>query len=75
MPTVVQTLILSKSVFTKVQANAWITAHNYKIKPGAPDETEDSYRYRQRDPSEFREGSLRTIEMTRGVKAVIGKLK
>lgn len=74
--TEVQTLILSKERFeTKEEANAWVSEHDFKIKEGAPDETEESWRYRQREPSEFVEGSFRTIELTDGVKAVIGTPK
>jgi hypothetical protein len=73
---VMQTLILSKEVFeTKEEANDWVRDHDFKIKEGAPDETEESWRYRQREPSEFKDDSFRTIEITDGVKAVVGKLK
>jgi hypothetical protein len=41
----------------------------------AVDETETSWRVRQRSPGEFQEGSFRTIEITDGVKAVIGRPK
>lgn len=76
IPTTIQTLILSKERFeTKAEANAWIRDNDFNIKSGAPDETEDSWRYRQREPSEFAEGSFRTIEITDGVKAVVGHLK
>lgn len=72
----IQTLILSKERFdTKAKANAWIKEHDFKIKPGAPDETEESWRYRQREPGEFQPGSFRTITLTDGVKAVIGRPK
>lgn len=75
-PTTIQTVILSKERFeTKAEANAWIRENDFVIKVGAPDETEDSWRYRQREPSEFAEGSFRTIEITDGVKAVVGHLK
>lgn len=41
------------------------------------DETETSWRVRVRQPSEFQEGSFRTIDIDeqRGIKAVIGRLK
>lgn len=75
-PTTVQTVILSKERFeTKEEANAWIKENDFIIKEEAPDETENSWRYRQREPEEFEEGSFRTIELTDGVKAVIGHLK
>lgn len=75
-PTTIQTVILSKERFeTKEDANNWIREHDFIIKVGAPDETEDSWRYRQREPSLFVDGSFRTIEITDGVKAVVGHLK
>lgn len=39
------------------------------------DETEESYRFRQRDPSEFVDGSFKTFQPTPGVSLVYGKLK
>lgn len=73
-PTTVQSLILSKERFkSREAARNWVTGHKYhatKI-----DETETSYRFRQREPGEFKPGSFRTITLTDGVKAVIGKLK
>lgn len=39
---VLQTLILSKEVFeTKKEAIDWVRDHDFKIKEGAPDETEE----------------------------------
>jgi len=73
---VMQTLILDKVKFaTKGDAVLWIKNHNFKIKPVAPDDTENSWRFRQRDPGEFVEESFRTISITDGVKGVVGKLK
>jgi len=43
-------------------------------KPGW-DETDESWRYRVRDPSKFIKGSFRTVSITTGVKAIMGKLK
>ena len=72
----VQTVICSKERFeTKEEANAWIREHDFKIGAGAPDETSTSWRYRQREPSEFQDGTFRTIELTDGVSAVVGRLK
>jgi hypothetical protein len=73
-PTVVQTLIFNKEQFpTKESAVDWAKEHDYKY--GDVDETEDSWRLRQRDPADFVEGSFRTIELTDGVQAVVGHLK
>lgn len=86
---VVQTLILSKKVFkTLAAAKKWIRAHGFKV-PGEKvkkaaitpiskpeiDETPTSYRFRQRPPGDFVKGSFRTITITEGVKAVVGRLK
>jgi len=72
----VQTLILAKETFpTAADAIKWVTDHDFKVKDGAPDETESSWRYRQREPGEFQEGTFRTIDMTDGVQAVVGRLK
>ncbi len=71
--TTVQSVICSKKVFESAgAARKWITDHGFHATK--LDETETSYRFRQRDPDEFKDGSLRTIELTRGVKAVIGVL-
>ena len=71
---VLQTLVLSKDIFKSVKdAKKWINDHNFKS--GNVDETDDSYRFRQRSPDEFKLNSFRTINISRGVKGVVGKLK
>jgi len=73
-PTIVQTLILSKEQFpTAEDATQWASEHQFRA--DKVDETEDSWRLRQRDPSDFDPESLRTITLTEGVKAVVGHLK
>ena len=71
--TTVQTLIFSKKNYSAAEAKAWAAKH--KFHAGKVDENDESVRLRQRDPSEFADGSFRTIALTDGVKAVIGKLK
>lgn len=71
--TAVQTLIFDKELFTEEQAIQWAKDHGYRA--DKVDDTEGSYRLRQRDPSEFVDGSFRTIELTDGVQAVIGQLE
>lgn len=72
----IQSLILSKDKFaTRDDANKWIREHEFRIKEGAPDETEQSWRYRQREPSDFVDGSFRTVTITGGVSAVMGRLR
>jgi len=39
------------------------------------DETDKSWRVRQRDPGDFEEGTFKTIDITDGVQAVVGRLK
>jgi HK97 family phage prohead protease len=70
---VVQTLIFSKEKFTKEQAQKWCKDHNFESE--GVDETTDSYRIRQEDPSLFDPNSFKTIDITEGVKAVVGKKK
>jgi len=81
--TTIQTLIFDKAKFpTRDSVRKWIKAHGFHImrqkekvtKPGI-DETAGSFRVRQRAPSDFVRGSFRTINITDGVKAVIGRLK
>lgn len=71
--TTVQTLIFSKEKFSKEAAVSWAKDHDFRS--DKVDETEDSFRFRQRDPNDFKEGSFRTIELSSGIQAVIGKLK
>lgn len=66
--TEVQTLIFSKDNFTEKSAKDWAKSHDFKY--GYVDEKENTYRIRQQEPSDFE--NMRTIEMTDGVKAVIG---
>ena len=72
--TIVQTLIFGKDVFkTAEEATRWAADHGFEN--AKVDETGDSFRLRQRDPGQFQDNSFRTIELTKGVAAVIGKLK
>lgn len=69
----VQTLIFDRKLFTLTEARNWARTHDFKS--SGVDETEDSYRIRQRDPSRFKSGSFKTVELTKGVKAVVGRLR
>jgi len=74
--TVVQTLIFSKDVFKSAEeAKSWASKHGFNS--GKVDETSDSFRLRQVDPSEFQQNTFRTIAFkgTKGIKAVVGKKK
>jgi hypothetical protein len=66
----IQTLICSKDVFdTEEKAHAWILDHGFRA--DKVDDTDDSFRYRQIEPSECQEDSFRTIDIDKGVSAVI----
>lgn len=71
--TTVQSLIFDKELFTNETAKNW--AKEKEFKADLVDDTSESIRIRQRDPNDFLEDSFRTIELTDGVKAVIGRLK
>lgn len=68
--TEVQTLILSQQFFTEKQAASWMRRHGFHI--SKVDQTKNNWRFRQHEPSNFREGSFRTIRFRPGVEAVIG---
>ncbi len=69
--TTIQTLIFDKERFTRRQAEAWADDHD--MSSGKVDETGESFRLRQREPSVFVDGSFRTITLRAGVQAVIGR--
>jgi hypothetical protein len=74
---VVQSLIFSKEKFPDEESvTKWCEKNDYKVhkNPGI-DETEDSWRVRQRSPSDFDPKSFRTIKIEDGVSAVVGHLK
>lgn len=69
-PMKVQSLIFSKDKFKSAdEAKKWATAHGFTA--SKVDETGNSFRLRQKEPGQFKK--MRTIEMTDGVKAVVGK--
>jgi hypothetical protein len=81
--TTVQTLIFDKEKFrTESEVRRWVKEHGFRVlqskeeitKPGI-DETRNTWRVRQRPPTDFVPGSFKTIQLTEGVKAVIGRLK
>ena len=70
----IQTLLLSKKRFKSVEeARKWVSDNGFSY-PGV-DETDNYYRVRQKDPDSFQDKSFRTIVLTDGVKAVIGRPK
>ena len=71
--TTLQTLVFDNRDWTRERAVEW--ARNHDFRSDKVDETSTSFRLRQRDPDDFQEGSFRTINITTGLKAVIGRLK
>lgn len=71
--TEIQTLIFDASKFNVSEAKKWAADNGFHATK--VDETQNSIRLRQHDPSEYADGSFRTISLTDGVKAVIGKPK
>lgn len=70
--TSIQTVVVSKSKFSKSQAVALAKRNNWSSEM---DETADSYRFRQKEPTSCQTGSFRTITLKEGVQAVICKPK
>lgn len=67
----VATILFPVDEFTVKQAKAWAKSHGKRY--GKVDTTENYHRLRQRDPDDFTEGSMRTIEFGEsGIKAVTG---
>lgn len=72
--TEVQTVICAKEVFkTEQDAKTWVTSHDFRA--DKVDETDDSFRFRQFEPSACQTDTFRTIDITDGVKAVVCKPK
>lgn len=67
----IQSVIFDKDKFTEGRAKNWLKEHGFKIP--SVDETEESLRFRQEDPDSFQERSFRTIALTNGIKAIIGR--
>ncbi len=71
-PTVVQTVIVSKSI-AKTKEEATRVAKDWKT--DSVRETSDSWRFRQRPTEDFVPGSFRTKEVKPGLSIVVGHLK
>jgi len=71
--TEVQTIIFDKDKFNLDRAKKWLKTHDFKVP--AVDETDESFRFRQKDPGSFQEDSFKTIELTEGINSVIGRPK
>lgn len=67
----IQSLIFSKSDFTKDQAVKWAKDHDFRS--DKVDETENSYRLRQFEPGECTPNTERTVPITTGLTSVMCK--
>jgi len=68
--TKIQTIIFSKEFYNKTRAVKWLDKNNFK--GTIADDKSTTVRFRQASPDKFKEDTFRTIELTKGVKAVIG---
>ena len=66
----IQTLLFDRDVFSAALAKAWAKGHGFRY--GKVESTDNFHRFRQHDPSLYRPSTFRTIELTEGVKAVVG---
>lgn len=69
----VQSLIFSKESFDSESALTWAKDHNFKSE--SAEDGGDSIRIGQRDKQDFVEDTFKTVALTDGVSAVMGKLK
>jgi hypothetical protein len=73
--TTVQTLLFPRPRYSESRAKAWTRSHGYAVRK-SPDVGDRTIRIRQRDPSDFKKGTFRTISLGKsGVKAVVGRLR
>lgn len=68
----VQSVIFPKSKFTQAQAESWLKNHEFKthFRKKGVEITSDFYRYRQKDPHQFRR--FRTLTLNNSVELIIG---
>jgi HK97 family phage major capsid protein len=71
---VLQSVVVSKNVADTL-AEAKKIVRDLDFRTGDVDETENSWRFRQRDPDDFDPDSFRTKEIKKGVTLVLGILK
>lgn len=67
--TKIQSILIDKKFFSKSKAIGWIDKHGYKV---GLDVKENTFRFRQDEPSNFHKDLFRTITLTKGIKAIIG---
>tara|TARA_R110000824_G_scaffold61182_5_gene162984 strand:+ start:611 stop:850 length:240 start_codon:yes stop_codon:yes gene_type:complete len=73
---VTQSIIIPKSKFTEKQANAWIKKNNYtdKGKRIKNYKTTSFFRFRQKPPSHFKKGTIKTKMLKNGIGIVYGSI-
>jgi len=72
---IIQTLIFSKIRFkTKFAVHKWVVDNKFRVIKSI-DETPNTFRVRQKDPSKFNPDTYKTWYLTTGVQAVGAKLK
>ncbi len=72
MSFIIQSIIYFKSGWSKQQAIDWLKEHQKKT---GIDEKENTYRARQREPSEFDHNSFHIKEINKNMDFVMGRLK
>lgn len=77
--TTIQSLILSKDRFESLEdARSWAEGHEFRVEKA--DETENSFRFRQKAPADFdpngfgEDSQFRIVRITEGVSATVGFL-
>jgi hypothetical protein len=68
--TKIQSVVLDRHYFTLREATSWIRRHGFVARK--VDDTGHSYRFRQHEPDDFREGSFRTLSLRPGVQSILG---
>ncbi len=74
-PTTVRTLIFSADKYDVAAAKKWASEHGYRASRVADPGDGKSVRLPQRDAGDFKEESVKTVEIKDGVQAEIGVLK
>ena len=69
-----QSILISKDI-VKSRQGAKIIARRFADRIYTIRETKNWYRFRQRPPEDFIEGSFRTFEVKKGVRVIYGTLK
>lgn len=65
-----QAVILSKKSFSKAEAGEWVKSMGWSLANAA--ESDDEYRFVQEDEKSFKEGSLKSVQLKHGIRAMMG---